>query len=176
MCDPSAIREPTEKRAVQAGALIKSNLLSGPDLAARCGLAPDELWTEGEPTNPDRPEGPFHQISGFRIDSRLPADAPPEDHAAHLLAVLWPVRGRVKALRSELANEPEGRSWRWRRLSIETWLTCHTVDTWFPFDFPPKLLARLGRLGAQLEIEVYACSDGGFVDYLIGRPPKGVQT
>jgi hypothetical protein len=78
----------------------------------------------------------------------------------------------LKGLRAELAGEAEGTAWFWRRLSVEIWLICHTVDTWFPFDFPAKLLARAGTLGAQLVIEVYACSSDGFVEHLIRSVPK----
>ena len=146
-------------RDVHASVVIHATALDGSALPAALGLTADGNWTKGDPTTPDQPGGPRHRFSGLQISSRLPRSASPEEHAAHLLAVLQPARQRLSDLRiAAQATRARGKGSD-NSLEVIVWLVCTTADTWFPFDFSPELLGLAAELGARLGIEVFACED-----------------
>jgi hypothetical protein len=113
---------------------------SAEELAARLGLPPDEKWNKGEP-RVDR-DGQLHKATAVSYHSALARESAPDDRLADLVKRVEPLR---EALKAEKASGSVV------RLSLAVFEDADNIMLTLPAD----LLAKLGLLGIDLELDIY---------------------
>jgi uncharacterized protein DUF4279 len=136
----------------RASLVVLSVERTADDITAQLGILPDRWWRAGEvgshPQDPRwRPSRPKH-FNGWELGSRLAEEAPPDAHVVDLLDVIGDAAERV----ADIAADQ-------RIHSVRLWLAHHSDNVNPGFSLNTDLMKRLARLGASLDIDVYALSE-----------------
>ncbi len=140
MLDPAHEPEETE-----AALVILSATDTAEQLAAAVGLPPDRTWNRGD----IRPVSTLpYPYSGVKYVSRAPSTAQPSAHLDDLLGKIAPVKARVAALSTRLA-EQSGRAG-----MVRVSLLHQTANPMPGYEFSPTQLAQVAELGAGLGLSI----------------------
>jgi hypothetical protein len=140
-------------RTSSSARLVVLSVERTPDeITAHLGMTPNRWWLAGEfgshPQDPRwRPSRP-KRFNGWELESRLPADAPPDAHLVDLLDLIGDAADKV----AELTADP-------RIHSVRLWLGHYTDNENPGFSLNAEFVNRLFRLGTGIEIDVYVSSE-----------------
>jgi hypothetical protein len=125
---------------------ILSDGLAAAELEALIGLKPDGAWTKGDQM-PGGTRG--RSFNGVVYESRVDeVPGEPEAHVESLVRRLDPYAERIAALAGELRVE-----------SARLWVVIHTTGHNPAYAFSPETLGILGRMGVELDVDVYVHHD-----------------
>jgi hypothetical protein len=144
----------TSRRSL-ATVTVYSRTLSEDEFKKLIPLTPSESWQKGTPRtqNPSN----VHPYTGMTFRSRLPRNAPPEDHLADVLTLVGPVKPQLRDYVSRATIEDPTLK------ALYTSLTLEAGDHALGLDIPTNVLADLSALGGGfgIEFEVVCQSDDG---------------
>lgn len=87
--------EESMRTEVRGSLIVAGYTCSHDDISAAYGVEPSETWNAGDRTPSGRRT---RKMKGWRFWSSLPLTATQEEHAAHLLSLLKPDFGKLKAI------------------------------------------------------------------------------
>jgi len=116
---------------------IVSRKHSPEEIAARIGIQPDKAWRIGDPVERTTMRRKDHV---WMRHSRLPESASIEEHIDELLDCISPFAAQIKQISEE------------EDVQLSCVMYCAEIPA---LNFSKSVLAKLGNLGASLDIDLY---------------------